>query len=205
MKTVAKIISIVFHPILLPLYGVFCFFFCSPFALLPASIFYKWGVVLLTLSNTILIPLLAWLYLRYKNKITDYFLVARSERFPLYFASLIAYLIWFIALIKLYLFPIIAAALAAIVINILVMLVNMWWKISAHAAAWGGLFGVVCGISYAYSIFSLPLLCVLLLISLVVMIARLVLNAHTPWQLVAGFYLGSIVAFGIVVGYLVFM
>ena len=84
----------------------------------------------------------------------------------------------------------VAAALAIVLINLIVMLINLRWKVSAHAAACGGVVGVITAISYLLYLNPVWLVCMSLVYSLVVMLARLLLEEHTPLQLIVGFFVG---------------
>ena len=205
MQRIAKIISGLCHPIFVPLLAVLCFFFCSPFSLIHTSTAYRWVVIGMTAISTILLPVSAWIYMRYQGKWIDLFVVKQGERWLLYLISLVSYLTWIFMLRQAHATPLMVAAMSAFLINLLVMLVNFRWKISAHAASSGGVFGVVCGMSYSFYMNSPLVLCVLLLLSLSVLLSRLILQAHTPWQVVAGFYLGATVAFSVVTLYYAFL
>ena len=78
----------------------------------------------------------------------------------------------------------------------LILIINKKWKISAHLTGMGGFLGGV--LSYYLSIGSIPstgFLCALLGISLLLMYARLWLNAHSSGQVVAGWLMGIICTF----------
>jgi membrane-associated phospholipid phosphatase len=73
----------------------------------------------------------------------------------------------------------------------LVALINRSWKISAHLTGFGGLFGGL--MTYCLALGAIPTwgtFVLLLTISLILMYARLRLNAHTPAQVCAGWLLG---------------
>jgi membrane-associated phospholipid phosphatase len=86
-------------------------------------------------------------------------------------------------------------AIGAIVALLIVTIINSWWKISAHLTGIGGLLGGIC--SYALYSSSLPigLICITLMLALILMYARLYLDAHTPMQVVCGFLLGLLATF----------
>ena len=73
----------------------------------------------------------------------------------------------------------------------LIALINRVWKISAHLTGMGGLFGGL--MSYCLAICATPTWGTIigwLLISLLLMYARIRLDAHTPAQVCAGWLLG---------------
>ncbi len=88
--------------------------------------------------------------------------------------------------------PQIAIILGSITFSIaIVALVSLRWKISAHATGIGGCMGALAGIFLRYGDSTLfyPFL-LGILITGVLMSARLQLNAHTPSQITAGLSLG---------------
>ena len=85
----------------------------------------------------------------------------------------------------------IGASLALLAVTI----INHWWKISAHLTALGGLLGGICSISLYYNVLPSSLIIGILIVSLLLMYARLYLNAHTPLQVVCGYILGIVCTF----------
>ena len=76
-----------------------------------------------------------------------------------------------------------------------VTLINHWWKISAHLTGIGGLLGGICSFALHYATLPMGLVVIVLLVALILMYARLYLDAHTPLQVVAGFILGILCTF----------
>jgi membrane-associated phospholipid phosphatase len=83
------------------------------------------------------------------------------------------------------------------IIILFVLLFNNFFKISAHLAALGSLFMYLYMFSYRLQMDLLWWILGILLISGVVAVSRLVLNAHTKLQVYSGFFLGAFVTFGI--------
>ena len=86
-------------------------------------------------------------------------------------------------------------ALGAIFALVVVTLINLKWKISAHLTGIGGLLGGVCSFALYYSTLPLGLILTILAASLILMYARLYLHAHTPLQVVCGLLLGLLSTF----------
>ncbi len=80
--------------------------------------------------------------------------------------------------------------LGATIIIVSILIINVFWKISAHMAAMGGLCGMMIAISFRLQIDLHYILIALFLIAGLVAFARLKLNAHDPAQVYAGFLLG---------------
>lgn len=201
MKKIAQIISALFHPILLPLYGIFCFFYASPFSLIPVPGSYRWIVIAGTFLYTLVLPVLIWWWMKKTGVVSDIHVRERKERTALYLATTILYFVWFYFLWRLARMShmVVAGALGVMLINLFVLLINLSWKVSAHAAACGGVVGVVISLSYLLYMNPLLVLSVLLVFSLVVMLSRLVLHEHSPLQVIVGFYVGIV---GVVLAYL---
>jgi membrane-associated phospholipid phosphatase len=73
---------------------------------------------------------------------------------------------------------------------VVVMLVNHWWKISAHMSGIGGLLGAVITLTYYFKDNTMWLYMALFVIAGLVAFSRLKLKAHTIWQVLAGFFVG---------------
>ena len=67
-------------------------------------------------------------------------------------------------------------------------IVNIWWKISAHAAAIGGLLALMFRISIEGVNLHpiLPWILGTMVLTGILCTSRLILNCHTFWQVVAG-------------------
>lgn len=197
MKSVATIISYIFQPLLIPLYGMLLFFYLSPFALLPVSVAYKLLALGGTFFFTALIPGLSVLYMMKTGQISDIFISNRRQRTLPYVYTLISYLFWIYFLWKTMLLStlLVVVAAGAVVGLILVMFINTKWKISAHLTGMGSLLGASLGFSYVFFLNPLPYFLILLLLSLSVMWSRIYLNAHTPMQVISGFYVGMFTTF----------
>ena len=78
----------------------------------------------------------------------------------------------------------------AMLLIITIFCINLYWKISAHAAGISGLLGASIYVGFYYNSFSPLLYVVLILIAGFVCSARLQLDAHTPMQLASGSLLG---------------
>jgi membrane-associated phospholipid phosphatase len=82
---------------------------------------------------------------------------------------------------------------ASILVQIALMVISLRWKISAHAAAIGGLIGGFLALSFRMNQSPLMILSLLFLIGGLVGTARLILEKHTNIQVYAGFVLGFLI------------
>jgi len=82
---------------------------------------------------------------------------------------------------------------ASILVQIALLIISLRWKISAHAAAIGGLTGGFLALSIRMNENPLMILALLFLIAGFVGTARLILEKHTNIQVYAGFLLGFLI------------
>jgi len=190
LDALAKIISVAFNPLFVPLYGLGLIFSAPTlFGYLPSSV--KKNIFLIVLINNVLIPLVLMPYFRFRNIISSYHVDNRKERIiPLLTTSLLYFitsLIVFRFQIPLFLKSFIFAATFLI---ISVSMINFWWKISLHSVGAGALTGIVIVLSLkSYTPLTWYLIPVILASGLVLS-SRLRLNSHNPLQVWIGFLTG---------------
>jgi hypothetical protein len=190
LDALAKIISVAFNPLFVPLYGLGLIFSAPTlFGYLPSSV--KKNIFLIVLINNVLIPLVLMPYFRFRNIISSYHVDNRKERIiPLLTTSLLYFitsLIVFRFQISLFLKSFI---LAATFLIISVSMINFWWKISLHSVGAGALTGIVIVLSLkSYTPLTWYLIPVILASGLVLS-SRLRLNSHNPLQVWIGFLTG---------------
>ena len=189
--------SVLLYPMLMPLYGIllFCFAAKHLLPLLPSA--YLWLCVAGTAVLTLIIPILLLLFLWRKGYIDSLHIDDAKQRTTPYIYTLICYGFWAYFLRATMQLPIflLLVAIGAIVALLAVTIINHWWKISAHLTALGGLLGGLCSIALYYSVMPTMLIIGILLLSLLLMCARIYLNAHTPMQVICGYILGIICTF----------
>ena len=190
LDKLAKIISIIFHPLLMPVYGM-AIIFSAPtlFGYLPFNV--KKLLILIMLVNNVLLPLSLLPFFIRMNIISSWTITERKERnFPLIITTILYCITSFLifrfnipVFLKTYIF-------AASLISLIVTVINFWWKISLHSVGAGALISLVF-------ILSLKMLTPLewYLISTVVigglvLSSRLKLNLHSPQQVWIGLFTG---------------
>jgi hypothetical protein len=189
---IAKTISVIFHPLFMPVYGILIIFSAPTlFGYLPFSI--KRLLLLILLINNVLLPLSLLPYLKYRNHITSWSIDNRKERMlPLFIATILYAATSYIIIrypvpvfIKTFVFGI-------FIISLSVTALNMWWKISIHSTAAGAIAALVLVLSFKM---NSPLLWPMLLVIIsagLILSSRLKLNAHNPSEVWSGFLLGYI-------------
>jgi len=192
INSLARTISLVFHPLLIPTIGFLLLFNTEfYFALIPWTI--KRMILLIVLLSTCLLPALAIGFLSYAQKI-DLSMDKNTDRILPLILSSIFYYSGYMILNRLPIFPVYKFFLiASILVQVALMFVTMVWKISAHSAASGGLLGGVMAISYLMQENPVQLIIGLILISGMVGSSRVILQRHSSLQVYSGFLLGFLI------------
>lgn len=193
----AKIISIVFHPVLLPSLG-FLVLLNSDFyysALAPEA---KRYLLLVFFFNTATLPMLGIALLALNSKFDIKMTGHRERAIPLLLAAVFYYL-GFVLLNNIRFFPVFKLfMLAAVVLIVLLLIISMKWKISIHLAAAGAVTATVLALSFrtgANPVFSIV---ALVLVSGLLGTSRLALNKHSLQQIIAGYALGFSVLYPVI-------
>ncbi len=195
MKKIADIlargISAILYPLWIPTYGMLLF--CTAVHMsFPLPLRYWLVTVGCTLLLTGLMPLFLILYQIRKGYITDVYIERREERTLAYTEAALGFGFWWYLFAHVLHAPmwLSGVALGATIAIILVAIINRWWKISAHLTGAGGLLGGLFAYALAYNTTAFVPIIIVMALILLLMYARLYLNAHTPWQVIAGLALG---------------
>lgn len=193
----ARIISMVFTPFYLPLVGLVALFMFSYMSLLPMA--YKLPMLLTVYLFTILMPsLLIHLYRKLQGW-TSKELGRKERRLVPYIISILCYFGCFFFMEYRNTPRIISIILvAALVIQMICAFINIWWKISTHMAAIGGVAGAMIIYSIAFSFNPLWWLSIVILLAGMVGSARMILRQHSLSQVVVGFFVGLTCAFFVI-------
>lgn len=188
----ARVLSAVFNPFYLPTVGLIVLFTLSYLSLLPIS--YKLLVLGLVYIFTILLPTLLISLYRHHQRWTLIELGQRERRMVPYVISILSYFMCVYIMDSLHIPHFMSSILlAALMIQILCSIVNVWWKISTHTAAIGGMAGAIAAFSMIFGFNPIFWLCVVLLVAGVLGTCRMILRQHSLSQVVAGFVLGCVV------------
>lgn len=192
---VANFLSTAFSPLLMPTYGVFLILWVSVLCLLPNG--RRVAVLLVCMGITCILPLILLSVMRHFKLVTDLHVEVREQRLIPYLFTALCYVgaayylyychapQWFVV------FPV------GMAVTVLVMtLINLEWKISAHMAGIGGIVALIYEIHVqALSAFDLLwLLCLAIIVAGALGSARVALKRHDLWQVLAG----AVVGFGCV-------
>ena len=190
---VARIVSMLFTPFYLPMVGLVLLFVFSYLNIFPLA--YKLQVLLLVYLFTILLPtLLIHLYRRYQgwNLIE---LGHRERRMVPYVLSIVCYFSCIYVMERLHMPHFMASiVVAALMVQIVCALINLWWKISTHTAAIGGVGGALFVYAEYFSFNPMWWMCLVFLVAGALGTSRMILRQHSLPQVVAGFVVGFVCA-----------
>ncbi len=186
----AKAISLIFHPVFMPLYALLILFTAPTFLeYLPFPV--KRILFFIVAVNNVLIPLMLLPFFKYRNVISSYKIEERNERIiPLLTSSILYSTTSFIVFRFQVPFLIKSFFLAISVMAVAVTFINFWWKISVHAVGAGALAAVVLVLSYKMFTPLTWYLAFVLLAGGLVLSSRLRLNSHNPAQVWLGYFTG---------------
>jgi membrane-associated phospholipid phosphatase len=185
----ARFTSVIFHPLLIPTFG-FLLLFNSDFyfSILPWNV--KRYMLLVVFMSTCVLPAISILILSLSPKF-DLNMEKNTDRVLPLFVSSISYYLGYLLLKRLPVFPVYNVLLiGSVLVQIALIPISMRWKISAHAAAIGGLVGGIFGLSFRLQENPVQLLSILILTAGLVGTSRLILEKHTQSQIYAGFLTG---------------
>ena len=168
-------VSVIFTPFYLPILGLIALFTLSYLSQMPWR--FKLQLLILVYLFTILLPtLLIHLYRRYQGW-TLIQLGNKERRMVPYVISILCYFACVYLMDYLHVPHFMSNIVtAALFIQIVCALINVWWKISTHTAAIGGVWW----------------LCLVFVLAGILGSSRMILRQHSLAQVVAGFFVGII-------------
>ena len=186
----ARIMSMIFTPFYLPIVGLIALFIFSYMSLLPMM--YKLVMLAIVYLLTVVAPsLLIHLY-RLCQGWTSHELGRKERRLVPYIISIVCYFACFFWMEYRNTPRVISIiVVVALTIQMVCALINIWWKISSHTAAIGGVAGGLVSYSIAFSFNPLWWLCFVLILAGAVGTARMILRQHSLSQVVTGFLIGA--------------
>ncbi|MCG8581194.1 MAG: hypothetical protein MI866_14835 [Bacteroidales bacterium] len=196
MQIVSRVLSTIFHPMLIPTLGLFLIFnIGGHLTYLPID--HQRLVYLIVFLSTCVLPLTLMPLFMLLGVIKSVYMKERKERIiPTVFTGFF-YLLGFFLLNRIPVVPsfIKGFMLATILVIAIALAITFFWKISMHMIGIGGLTGAVLALSIRFGIDAWMIFSFILLISGLLGSSRLYLNAHTPAQVHCGYLLGGIVVF----------
>lgn len=192
MKKVAQSVSYVFHPLLVPLYGIFFIFNSgSIFSFIPGMA--RLYCYLITFLSVLLLPLFCLFLFKKFGIIHNYALDSKQERvYPALAAIFCSFLgFYFIGKVP-YTNIVQQMYLVLIIVLSAFSLVTLRWKMSMHMTAAGAACGFLLILGFKYWGDVRNIFMVVLLLSGILATCRLYLKKHNPIQVYVGFIFGLI-------------
>jgi hypothetical protein len=197
-KKIAGIVSVILHPVFIPLYCVYFIFRLQiyPFSLFPTDREMYIVLLLITIFN-VLIPLIFIFLLKKTGLIQTFQLEQKRERvFPLFIYAMMLY---FSAIIcrRWNLPPICDLVfLLMAMISLSSLMISFFYKISLHLIGWGTLAGLlIFFINFFGQSHYLIWLSLLIFLSGLISWSRAVLEKHKAGEMITGFVLGCLLMF----------
>ena len=185
----ARVVSMVFTPFYLPILGLVALFFLSYLSQYLPS--YKFFVLAVVYFFTILLPtFLIHLYRRYQGwSLIE--LGHKERRIVPYLISILCYYTCLYIMEQMHIPYFMRSIVAsALVIQIVYALINVWWKISTHTAAIGGVAGALLIFSELFNFNPMWWFSLVLLVAGILGTSRMILRQHSLAQVVGGFLIG---------------
>ena len=191
-QTLSNVLSIVFHPLWMPVLGTLFILFWSGMYITMLPIEVKRAILLIIGFCTVGLPIALFLFYLMRR----WYIAKRRERMLPLICTAIFYYIAYRTLHSIHTpFVIQKFVLASTVAVFLTSIISVFWKISLHGVGIGGVTGMVAALT-TVSPMLLPILLGFIILSGVVGYARIRLNAHSPAQYYAGVLLGFGLMFG---------
>lgn len=193
-KKIFSAVSVVFHPVFMPLIGIFLILSLSHLAMLPFE--GKKAILLIVAITTLFFPLAVLPVLYYQKLITKITVSERKERLIPMFLTILFYYFGYYILHKysapIYLQDFLIATIVAIT---LASIIHLKWKISTHMIGVGGILGLLSSMDFLFQTHYTSVMMLVILAAGVVGTSRLYLKEHNHFQIYAGFLLGYLVVF----------
>jgi hypothetical protein len=199
VNILARVISIVFHPLLMATYLLGLLLFFLPAALYPITIASQWSFLLLIFIMTFVLPAINISLLRILGTITSFTMIERHERIrPFFLITIIYCFVTYIFLWKTGISTDDNIFKLLLIIDCLVIaatVITFFYKISVHSIGIMGILGIIIPLNRLAenNALFIPTLAIIVIAGLV-MSARLQLNSHSSrevwWGALTGFSLG---------------
>ena len=189
----ARIVSLLFTPFYLPLVGLIMLFTFSYLNLLPVE--YRLLVLALVYFFTILLPTFMIHFYRRLQGWTRIELGQKRRRLVPYIISILCYLVCLYVLESLHIYHFVSSiVIGALVVQVMCAIIKIWWKISTHTAAIGGVAGALFVFADIFGFNPIWWFCLVFAVAGVLGSARMILRQHSLSQVVGGFGVGFVCA-----------
>ena len=188
----ARFLSYLLHPLLLPTYATLLLLNLPLFLTYTINLEAKMWLVILVFGFTFLLPVTVVITMYYFRMINNLEFDQPGQRtLPLLFAAVSYYALLYLLRksgLPAYFLYFIYGALFVLLAG---LLINLAYKISLHALAWGAAVTSLIGISVKMGVDIPGTIIISIVMAGLAGFARLKLNAHNPVQVYVGFGIGA--------------
>lgn len=190
---IAKVMSTLFMPLYAPMWVFIGLFLFTYLRLLPWG--YKIFIISIVYVFTVFMPTVGITLFRLFKKWTHLELSHREHRHMPYVVALLSYTACLVIMTRINAAMFFrGVVMAALVSQIICVIINVWWKVSTHMVGIGGLVGALNAFSILFFYNPVWPFCVLLLLSGVLGTSRIILRQHSLAQVLTGFGIGYVCA-----------
>ncbi|MBC7829031.1 MAG: hypothetical protein H7122_14875 [Chitinophagaceae bacterium] len=193
-KFLAHFFSWIFHPLFIPVYVTIFLLYIHPYAFVALSEKMKVFKLLFVLVNTTLFPAFA-VFLMWRLRLTQsIFLQTQKERIIPYAAAMIFYFwAWYVSRSQQDNHEVFTGFLLGSFLTVIAAwLANIYFKISMHALAIGGMLFFILWVSFSGDGTSGLYPSFAILIAGIVCTARMIISDHRPVEIYAGILIGIV-------------
>jgi len=189
IHVVAQLVSLIFHPVFVPLYTVWLYFYLSPRFFLPAN---RYFLILYLSIVGVLIPLLFFGVVLWTKAFSGYRLVYPEERLIFSVIMAVVYAVLFQKIYKYHQFVELFPFFIGIIWSVLSLAVYNYFKFkpSIHATAVSGALTFFIIWSYYSQVNILNYLSFMIFVATLVMASRVYLGAHNLKDIARGIFIG---------------
>jgi hypothetical protein len=196
MRLIAVITSAILHPLMMPLLAVFIAFKFDWY-LSGRLVSDQENIIYLIIAmSTIAFPGLNILLLKWYGVVSSLSMPIRKERSAPFISTLFFFGLGYYLLRKGGLpTPVYSIYLGCSMALLVLIVINLKWKISVHAAGIAGVVGSTIGLFQIHDFSNFWLIAFLIALTGLTLSSRLILKAHTPAQVYVGAVVGFITTF----------
>jgi membrane-associated phospholipid phosphatase len=196
-QKIARIISIIFHPELIPTLGLLLLLH-SGFYFSMLSWEAKRFILMVVFFTTAVLPMLSVAILALNPRF-DISMDQKKDRILPFLSASVFYYLGFLIMNKINAFPVFKIfMIASVLVIIVLMLISFKWEISSHMAAIGSIAGALFALSFRTGVNPVWAILLVVVVSGMVGTARLILDRHSLLQVVAGYFTGFSIMYAVI-------
>ena len=194
MMRLAQVISILGHPIFMPLYAFGLLIYTNPYINMMVSSGSRYFIITILVVFTITLPVITALLFKLFGLIDSVFMKTTKERMWPFIITLIWYYMGYQLFNKIQVPQSLNLLMIGTISVISVaIIITIRWKISIHMLGIGGVIGAIIGISQRFQFDHSLLLIVLFLFAGLIGYSRLKTKSHNFQQIYIGFIIGLVI------------